>query len=279
MLIVDLPTEEVVRSSSESEIVRLQNLETPELMAVRNEITSSDIESRLEEIAKEDLKFIRHDSIKGAALRYGAQAGLLWRSKKIKQNLEAVSDNLDQVFNFQPLLLNSGRVYPPVIAASDSTSSIEGKQLLRTTIAKYSIISQAKIISVVPTWRDWLLVELHSPQLPEKAVMPLTEEEKAIWSKNVAIGWKSGVSQSDNIMLQKIFSLKREYVGLVRYHLMNKNKIISAPLVSTMNLGVISDGQKINVGEEIFEINVLPSFNQDSKGWEALPKFNNPLDF
>src|SRR3989344_4194987 len=77
-----------------------------------------------------------------SAATLGARGGLAWQSRNIDLALKAESIFLDQVFDFNQLLLGHN-VLPPVLVDSDNNLNLDDDDTLRIDTKTYRIIRPA----------------------------------------------------------------------------------------------------------------------------------------
>ncbi len=223
----------------------------------------------------------REQAILLEAMKFGSQSALYERSFKFKKILEDSKYELSRIFNFGPLLLAGGRVIPPIIVESDNMQMVEDPYTRRTVKKSYKIIEQARVVNTPIDWREYLIFDVSKPSVPSKMALPIrgNSREELIWSNGVAQGWEAGMKQANDIMLQSVRKLERDYIGMIRFHIMRLKNMVSSPVPSSLNLGVTGDKDSLNIGEVVFEVIDLPKFNKDAETWEALPQIKSPIDF
>ncbi len=232
----------------------------------------SDIESLSSSSYSESEKTIgniREQGLKETALTLGAQSGLAYRSKEINASLEKKSTSLNNVFNFYPLMLEHS-VVPPVLIQADNTLSLSGPDSLRISHKTYRIAKQATFVTTPPTWRNYLWMNFKTPELPNKTLLPRTPEEEKIWKKYVAIGWKKGLAQADQIFNVNLAQLKRDYQGMLLYRDLLAKHMISEPFVAKTDLGITGDGNSININDQVLRITATPQLQTNSKEWQPV---------
>ncbi len=250
----------------------IRDFHTPELQERRKQVKEEDVAEYLKEKAKESSDNIRLDSIYMEALKYGAQSGLYYRSTELNRFIENYQAEFSQTFNFTPLLLANGKVVPAVIVESKNNVQNQNKYTLRMTDRSYKIDQQVRVTNTPLTWREYLRLEGSSPILPDDILLPLNPKEDHYWKMGVAKGWETGVSQANSIYLENLRRLERDYVGMVRYHLMLKRGLVNSPVTSTVKLGVTGTDEDMNVNEVVFNIDKAVTFNKNSETWRALPE-------
>lgn len=250
----------------------IRDFKTPELQQRRTEIKEEDVEEYLKEKYKEKADNIRLDSIYMEALKYGAQSGLYYRATELNKFIESYQSQFGKIFNFTPLLLANGKVVPPVIVESKNNVQNENNYTLRMNDRSYQIEKQVRVTNTPITWREYLRLEGSPPILPDDMLLPLNPKEDHYWKMGVAKGWETGVSQANSIYLENVRVLERDYVGMVRYHLMQKRGLVNSPVTSTVKLGVTGNDEDMNVNEVVFNIDKAATFNRNSETWKALPE-------
>ena len=273
-------------------ISSIRNLSTKELRKNVMRSDEEDVKEYIKRIAEEDKSDLRSDTIFMEALKYGTQSGLYYRTYQINEYLNAYSNMFDATFVFQPLLLAEGRVTPPVILEGEDSFFIQNERKYSQVNKTFKIHKQAKVVTAPMSWRTYVHYEAQKPVLPDKMSLPLNKKEDAIWADGSSRGWEMGIKQANNIFTQQIKDLNVDFVGMVRYHLLEKAGVINTPIFSSINIGINTNDDQtqnnamsgdarndtINIGETIFEISKLPDFNNNSQTWKALPKIENYIN-
>lgn len=224
---------------------------------------------------------LRAKAMREAAMSYGARSGLLRRTYEIRQALEKTSAEQDAVYNFVPLMLTDFQpnekadmrarlVIPPVIVETGRTFNQEGGYLIRQRDKILKIESNAKFAAVAPNWRQYLLRDLGESvaTLPHVSLLPRTSGEKADWMKWVEEGYAAGKVQADSIYDSDLNRLVRDLEGMIRYHELVEQKVVSLPYVATRNDGVTGDGNQLNINDVTLRITVMPAFQTNPKDWK-----------
>ena len=89
---------------------------------------------------------IREMSLKETALSLGAQAGLAWRAKIIDQQLTRQARNLDNIYDFNSLVLEHN-ILPPVLLEGRNTLNLADSQSIRISDRTYKVSKQAHFIT------------------------------------------------------------------------------------------------------------------------------------
>lgn len=263
---------EVISINKPYTFEEIRDLKIPEIREKIKKVAEEDVDEYLEEKSKENMDNIRLDSIYLEALKYGTQSGLYYRSNQLQKFIETYESEFSKIFPFNSLLLANGKVVPAVIVESKNNVMNQSRYTLRMTDRSYSIIEQVKVINTPLTWRDYITFFSIPPVLPDDILLPLNPKEEHYWKMGVAKGWETGVSQSNSIYLENIRRLERDFIGMVRYHLMLKRGIVNSPITSSVRLGITGTDEDLNVNEIIFNIDKVSTFNRDGESWNALPE-------
>lgn len=213
---------------------------------------------------------IRHQSLRDAALSVGARGGLAWRSLQINQIVSRYDGTLDRIFNFHALLLDRN-ILPPVMIEGRYTFEQSTPEVIRLADRSYSIVHQARFVSMPPTWRDYLFLKFIKPEMPDPSLLPRSETERRVWDRYVQEGWQAGIDQADSIFSENLGRLKRDYEGMVRYRNLLAQNMVSPPYVAEVNMGVTGNDEEMSVNDRIFKITALPAFKYQGQGeqWET----------
>ncbi|MGH7058587.1 MAG: type IV secretory system conjugative DNA transfer family protein, partial [Acetobacteraceae bacterium] len=186
---------------------------------------------------KRGLKPGRAAMLRTAALTYGAQGGLAAESFAINEMLRRYRPELDQVFNFAPLVLPVGTgetlMRPPIVSAAQMAFALgDGGQIARETSCVYQITRNAALASTPPNWREYLVRTWQKPMRPTDAALPRTPQEVAYWNKWVAEGWADGEKQGDEIFLDDLGRLRRTIIGMARYRVLLRAGLVEPPTLA-----------------------------------------------
>lgn len=222
---------------------------------------------------------IRAQGLEDAALSIGAQSGLAWRASQINVILQDHSKELDQVFDFNRLMLPDF-VLPPVLQTSARNMKVDSTNTIRLSDQTYLILAQAKFVSTAPNWREYLWMSFKAPDLPPDNMLPKTAIEQRLWAEYVARGWQQGVQQGDAILRDNLARLTRDVKGMILYRKLLAENMVSLPFVETDNLGVTGSGEQLRINDKILHITALPQLQVDPRKWHAVavPEENDSGD-
>jgi defect-in-organelle-trafficking protein DotC len=232
---------------------RLENIE---------DLTQNSVETEKKETR------VRYDMLKESALSMGARGGLAARTEQINDELAEESEYLTSIFNFQGLMLENN-VQPPVLVEGRDALNLDTPYTIRIADRNYRIVKQARFVTAVPIWQDYLVVPVRKPSPPDKSLLPKQNDpgEIAIWQEYTRKGWQQGVEQADTIYGDNLARLKRDYVGMIRYRTLLAQNMVSAPLVAEKDLGITGGGEQLAINDRVLTIKALPSLKANSDQW------------
>lgn len=237
---------------------------TAELVKLRSyrDLTKSSVK-------EEKVNELRYMALRNAAVSIGARAALAYRAKQINEMLQENYRELDRVFNFQPLVLQKN-VLPPVLTEGRNNLSQQNPNVLRLSDRNYTITEQARFVTAVPSWRSYLLMHYLEPELPDRSLLPRNGAESDIWDRYVQDGWNAGILQAENIYTENLAKLQRDIQGMLRYHTLLAQNIVSEPYIAETNLGITGDSSNMSVNDRVLRITALPELKtDDNKQWKA----------
>ena len=216
-----------------------------------------------------DTSAIRAKSLEDTAMGLGAQGGLSWASDKINAKLNVDRKYLETIYNFNAMMLSHG-VLPPVLEFSTNNLNQDDPDTIRVADRSYKILQQARFATTPPNWRDYLYMSYPKPPMPDKTLLPRTNEEQKVWRAAIAKGWDKGIQQSYSIFQQNLARLKRDYTGMVIYRKLLQAKMISAPYVARTELGITGDGTNMRVNDQVLRIVAHPKLQTNGNSWKAI---------
>lgn len=218
---------------------------------------------------------VRAESIRKAAFSWGVQEGLYFRFGEITEKLNEISFLLHTTFNFNKFVYDGKLLLPTVQKAERVFNQISDKSS-RTYDVSISLDRPAKIISQVPTWRDYLIRSIDKPKKPHDALFPRSQEEARIWAEALDSGWNEGIKQANDIHDLDATLLEKEFAGLYRFRKLVAMGYFSLPKVSKSSYGHVKydNGKTINLNDTVYTITVESDF-KDIEDWE--PFFRTPL--
>ncbi len=212
---------------------------------------------------------LRAQALRETALSIGARGGLAERAEKINATFINYEPLLDKVFKFSGIMLDDN-IMPPVLAEARHTLNLTGTDTIRVSDRNYKILSQARFITAIPTWRDYLLMIYDAPELPDRSLLPRNKPERIMWEQDIEEGWRAGLQQAELIFLENINRLVRDYNGMILYRKLLAQNMISVPFVASMDMGVTGGGNDMTVNDRILRITALPQLQaNNSQNWKT----------
>ena len=199
--------------------------------------------------AKSVFKGQRGKAQRRAAYTLAVQTAVHWRYARIDRELKTQSAKLARIFNFRDLMLDKGRVLPPVITASGPASKIDSAKSERTVVATYRIEQPARIVSTAPTWRTYLIHNYPVGDRPNPVLYPKNQKERARWDRAVRRGWRDGIKQALNLFRTNLARLQRDYIGMARFSRLAAQGVVSVPIVAANTPRIRVEGKALAVGE------------------------------
>lgn len=264
------------------EMMRQENLGTKQVDAA-SEMAIPKTLTELQEIPgykppkdldpKKEMPFdIRKQSLKEAALSYGARGGLASRSYEINKNISDRGSYMDKVYDFRQLLISAPSgfmIEPPIISESLKALLIEGDgQKAAVADAIYQINENVKIVSAPRNWRQYLERTWGPVEEPPEILRPKDEKERAEWRINVKAGWLEGLEQADEVFAQDLNRLQYEFGGMVRYRQLLAQGMVSAPFAQQIDRGVTGEDATMRVGDRAVVITGVPELITESQRWQ-----------
>lgn len=215
---------------------------------------------------------IREDALREAAISYGARAGLAWRTREIRAELQTRARYLDKVYDFKTLLIPAPSgllIEPPIITESINAMLIETDgQQAAVSDRIYNIVNNAKIVSGGRTWRSYLEREWGDIDPPPDILRPESDEERELWEDLVTKGWAEGVRQANEIFQDDLNVLMMDFQGMVRYRVLLAQGMISPPYALQVDRGVTGGGDEMRVGDRAVQITGVPELITGTDRWQ-----------
>lgn len=209
----------------------------------------------------EEIEALRRDSLQEMALSYGSQAGYARRAWDIERVLQERSPALSETFDFArvtiPAPRDVGMIVPPVVARAFTPFSVEDDGRAASAADEYlEVVAPARISPTVPTWRDYLLFDVGSPDMPPNALRPASDAEDRLFQQWLTEGWESGLELAEAAFDERLNRLHRDYEGMLEYRRLVANGMIDELVVADADFGVVAeaDGSVMRIGERSVQI-------------------------
>lgn len=205
-----------------------------------------------------DAETQRNQMLVDEAQRVGERAGYASEVVRLNRNILTYGNDLDRRFNFDRL--RNGYVMPPVISQVDTTSERCGVNCIYLTTGAYRIVQEAYVTDRSPTWRNYLLLDPPSVQLP--AGLKVKSKDRGLWKRTVDSAWKRGVEHARNSFNERFAMLNRDYAGMGRYYDLERQGAVSMSRVAveSRNGVIYVNGKSAARNEMRIGIAVEPRF-------------------
>lgn len=195
---------------------------------------------------------LRKVGIVDTARAFGSQAGLHWRYKEINEIIDRYAGRLDSV-NFRPFMTDGMILTPSILISKNDENFINDKKMIKTNIS-FIVDQEARIVSVPPTFRDYIVREFEQPRPVNPLLKPKNEAEQKLWRSALQEGWEIGVEAAFDIFKDGLLQLERDIQGRINYRKMVQLEMISPAALKVSKMGVTFNGRTMNAGETIYEI-------------------------
>lgn len=224
-----------------------------------------------------DLEKARYGALRAAATGYAAQAGYYRRCYEIMTALEANSPTLSEVFNFNRVAygtqVEAGFLLPPIVSRAKATIAVnDTKTEIVAADEYYRIEVPGRLVPVLPTWRDYLVLALEVPNDPEPSFLPRGKEEKVVYAHYLALGWQEGVAQAEAALQSSMNLLRRDYLGMIEYRRAVEAGVVNELVVSFDENRAAGELNELFIGERRVKIVDGATFQRDSRRWTPVQR-------
>lgn len=209
------------------------------------------------------VQLMRPKAIREAARLITFQTAMSWRYGQLVAETKRYSAIMDTAFNFGPLLLTQGEamILPPQIVRAGASMRIEDGATATSAKTTYELLEPARYIAVVPNWREFLMADdFPAPEQPNPAVLPKNMEERAIWRAAVREAWTQGLAEADQLYADNVARMARTYRGVLLYHLLTAQHLLSRVHTASADMGTRTQGNKLNIGQKVYRITAPSAF-------------------
>lgn len=212
--------------------------------------------SKKRQTLSEEMKKLRETALEEVATRVGFQEGYLWRYKQILNILTMRESALDSIFDFGPLLLHQRTVMPPVITQADAYTELKNPNEMVRTGTSYKILKPAKLITVDPSWRDYLLIPEGAIRVEKihAAMLPTDDDEQEVWEKAVTENWFNGIEHANKMFQVGVNKLLVDLRGIILYKMLEEQGYISVPKFARGHLAIRVGDENLEMDQEVFRI-------------------------
>lgn len=227
-------------------------------------VTYSDIVNPNSQFFRKTQSFVPSDPklrvIYDAARGVGIRAGYADEAVRINDIVQRrYVPLLNSRFDFRRLMVQQ-YVIPPVITRINNIEEASG-QLLYFSNSSYEIAKDARLSRTAPNWQSYLNLPVQPIAAPQGLSVESSEEQKA-WREGASIGWYAGITEARRGFVTGWNILNRDYGGMIRYHDLARQGVVSLPNVQTevSRWRVTEGGTRAHQGERTLTLQVAPKF-------------------
>ena len=214
-------------------------------------------------------RVLRQAAQKKAALSWGAQTGYAKRTARRNGWLRKESLLLDRVFTFRPFLSSDAHVLLPSVDVGRRAFKLESTTSSDSTQVAYRIHEPARVVSVPPTFRDYLILSPGKPKKVNSLLLPKNSKEKKLWEKWTDRGWKTGERLSDQAFRIGMRRLVRALEGRLRFYELALAGQIDRPTWARSPSATLRTGEVLEIGDTVLRITRPARFTSSEK-WNPL---------
>jgi len=219
-------------------------------------------------------ELLRFTALREAAYTAAFQAGAKWRQDAINRELDKNGSTLNRIFSFDRVLVEDGRVLPPVIVEDKGKLDIRSDTEAVSALVTYRIEQDAKIIASAPSWRDYLRQEYKAAESIHAAILPKNEIERKVWQESVEKGWDAGIRQANRVFEINLTRLERDYRGMRLSFLLAKQGVLRLPRLAEGRFGVQIGDKVLDMDQRVFRLTTQSFFTKET---EWTPLIGTPL--
>lgn len=252
---------------------QVANLSHPYLINLLQQQTESELDDIKKSIKQDENRHYRDQAIFNTALKYGMEAGLYYTGRTVFNAYKGeLYHTMSETYPYYALMLDGGKVKPPVIEKVAFTREIENRRTIRERKARYQIVEQSEVTNTPPSFLDHFQnLLLPPPNDPNSFLLPIDNREMSQWRKGALNGWVQGVKMARQIVVANLRKNHRTFNGYLTYHALADANIVTRPDSQDVLVGTTSRGDVLNIGESVFEITRLPQLTDNDQDWLSLP--------
>lgn len=210
----------------------------------------------------------------------GTQKGYIHRVSQYMELMQAKEDHFDYVFDFKQLMaaveddsgVNELYMYrlPAVIQEAKNHISSASANYVTATGAVYKIVKPARLTTMPPTWRDYLMISTNIGfNKPAVQMLPKNDVEQAVWADHVALGWSRGLKQADTEMNIRIERLRTDFLGMSKSLRLVEQGMLDQEHVAVQNTMISGGGVELLLDQTTYQLTSPAGFNTDYSRWDA----------
>ncbi|WP_053764610.1 type IV secretory system conjugative DNA transfer family protein [Leptospirillum ferriphilum] len=212
---------------------------------------------------------LREAAQKKAALAWGAQAGYAKRTEFRNRWLRSHAQVLDRIFTFRPFIDGDGHVLWPSVSSGRSGFRLENPISAGSMLVSYRIHEPARIVSIPPTFRDYIVLSPGTPKEVNPILLPKNSREKKRWKEWTDKGWETGERLSDRAFMIGTRRLVRAIEGRLRFYELSLAGQIERPTWARSPAATLRTGKVLEIGDTILRITRPARFTAADR-WKPL---------
>lgn len=217
---------------------------------------------------KGSLVNLRNDAIYESVYAYSFQKGFSYYNNILLEDLEKIDAKLHKIFDFSFVSYDNMLILPPVLEKSNKNFEVLNDSKAVASDVSFKIAKKARLIAKPASWRDYLYKKYEKAIAIDKALYPVTAQEKEIWDNAAEKGWEDGRSYSKEIFAINLSKLKRDYRGMLLFKKLEKMNMISRPIVTKGEYNIKVGDTFLDVNQKVFTITMPSFFNQEVQKWK-----------
>lgn len=226
----------------------------------------------MKDIAEQEADEMRLNAVAVDAYSWGIQEGAYNRNTEIQEILNEHSFTINKTISLAKFVID-GKILMPTVLEADRIFVKKNEREGRTVAMSYTLDKPPRVVSQVPTWRDYLLRQIAKPRKPIRNSYPRTSEEAAIWAREFERGWFRGVEQANSIFNSDLNKLNKDVAGLYRFRFLLAQNVVTLPKIKKDKSSVmlLDSGKTIYLNNYKYSIQLDSQFNKVTD-WK--PVFN-----
>ncbi|MGP5159724.1 type IV secretory system conjugative DNA transfer family protein [Pseudoalteromonas prydzensis] len=223
------------------------------------------------EIGEEEAA-MRLNAVSVEAYSWGIREGAFYRNDQIQQLLQSRSFTINKTVSLSKFIIDGKMLMPTVLEAERIYVKSSDREA-RTVNMSYTLDKPPRIVSQVPTWRDYLLRTMAKPIKPIDNAYPRNDVEIQVWAREFKRGWFRGVEQANSIFESDLNKLHSDVAGLYRFRFLLAQNIVTLPklIKNKSSVMLLDSGKTINLNDVKYSIQLDSRFNKVTD-WK--PVFN-----
>lgn len=221
-------------------------------------------------------KNLRLSKIRQIAFEYGANVGRAEQAKFYEKQAELHGAKWDKDYDFTRLLISQNPpVLPAVISHAQNNYRLVDEKTMTVNANMWKIEVPVQIVSVVPTWRDYLKMSFTVDKHPSKGFLPKDKIESQVWDEAVKEGYAHGKRTADMDWQNAKGELNRDFAGMLNYKILLANGLLEGPIMNFEEWNTVTNEDGTVMQDKTMMIRILKDATFNKKKAERNLK-NNP---